>query len=88
MPGARLHPHRREDEGAVRTSPEWSADGKSVYVSRNRIRLAVFILGAGTSFGLAFLLEGLRNRRAAAPGGSKSDDATAADDDAVSLVEV
>ncbi|MBN8843139.1 MAG: PD40 domain-containing protein [Sphingomonadales bacterium] len=28
-----------EDEGAVRTSPEWSADGKSVYVSRYRIRL-------------------------------------------------
>ena len=28
-----------EDEGAVRTSPEWSADGKSVFVSRYRIRL-------------------------------------------------
>ncbi|MBJ7438081.1 MAG: PD40 domain-containing protein [Sphingopyxis sp.] len=28
-----------EDEGAVRTSPEWSADGKSVYVSRYRIRI-------------------------------------------------
>lgn len=28
-----------EDEGAVRTSPEWSADGKSVYVSRYRIRV-------------------------------------------------
>lgn len=28
-----------EDEGAVRTSPEWSADGKYVYVSRYRIRL-------------------------------------------------
>lgn len=28
-----------EDDGAVRTSPEWSADGKSVYVSRHRIRL-------------------------------------------------
>src|SRR3546814_10116147 len=28
-----------EDEGAVRTSPEWSADGKSIYVSRYRIRL-------------------------------------------------
>ncbi len=27
-----------EDDGAVRTSPEWSADGKSVYVSRYRIR--------------------------------------------------
>ena len=65
-----------------------SAVGGADYGGRNRIRLAVFILGAGTSFGLAFLLEGLRNRRAAAPGGSKSDDATAADDDAVSLVEV
>ena len=29
----------QEDEGAVRTSPEWSADGKSVFVSRYRIRL-------------------------------------------------
>jgi len=28
-----------EDEGAVRTSPEWSADGQSIYVSRYRIRL-------------------------------------------------
>ena len=28
-----------EDEGAIRTSPEWSADGKSVFVSRYRIRL-------------------------------------------------
>ncbi|MEJ6011401.1 amidohydrolase family protein [Novosphingobium aquae] len=28
-----------DDDGAVRTSPEWSADGKSVYVSRHRIRL-------------------------------------------------
>lgn len=28
-----------EDDGAVRTSPEWSADGKSVYVSRYRIRI-------------------------------------------------
>jgi len=28
-----------DDDGAVRTSPEWSADGKSVYVSRYRIRL-------------------------------------------------
>ncbi|MEG3179311.1 amidohydrolase family protein [Sphingomonas sp. LT1P40] len=28
-----------EDEGAVRTSPEWSADGKHIYVSRVRIRL-------------------------------------------------
>ena len=28
-----------EDEGAVRTSPEWSADGKSIYVSRYRIRI-------------------------------------------------
>src|SRR3546814_13926213 len=28
-----------EDEGAVRTSPEWSADGKPIYVSRYRIRL-------------------------------------------------
>lgn len=28
-----------EDEGAVRTSPEWSADGRSVYVSRYRIRI-------------------------------------------------
>lgn len=28
-----------EDDGAVRASPEWSADGKSVYVSRLRIRL-------------------------------------------------
>src|SRR3546814_3829281 len=27
------------DEGMVRTSPEWSADGTSVYVSRYRIRL-------------------------------------------------
>lgn len=27
-----------EDDGAVRTSPEWSADGKHVYVSRHRIR--------------------------------------------------
>jgi len=27
-----------EDDGAVRTSPEWSADGKHVYVSRVRIR--------------------------------------------------
>ncbi|MCP3730917.1 amidohydrolase family protein [Sphingomonas sp. MG17] len=27
------------DEGTVRTSPEWSADGKSVYVSRHRIAL-------------------------------------------------
>ncbi|WP_411339148.1 amidohydrolase family protein [Sphingopyxis sp. J-6] len=27
------------DEGEVRTSPEWSADGKSVYVSRYRIRI-------------------------------------------------
>ena len=33
-----------EDEGAVRTSPEWSADGKSVYVSRNRIRLGHYEL--------------------------------------------
>jgi Tol biopolymer transport system component len=28
----------QDDLGAVRTSPEWSADGKSVYVSRLRIR--------------------------------------------------
>jgi Tol biopolymer transport system component len=28
-----------EDDGAVRTSPEWSADGKSIFVSRHRIRL-------------------------------------------------
>lgn len=28
-----------DDEGAVRTSPEWSADGRSVYVSRYRIRI-------------------------------------------------
>lgn len=28
-----------EDDGAVRTSPEWSADGKSLYVSRYRIRI-------------------------------------------------
>lgn len=28
----------QEDDGAVRTSPEWSADGKHVYVSRYRIR--------------------------------------------------
>ncbi|MBK6413927.1 amidohydrolase family protein [Sphingopyxis sp.] len=28
-----------DDDGAVRTSPEWSADGKSVYVSRYRIRI-------------------------------------------------
>lgn len=28
-----------EDDGAVRTSPEWSADGRSVYVSRYRIRI-------------------------------------------------
>lgn len=27
-----------EDDGAVRTSPEWSADGRHVYVSRYRIR--------------------------------------------------
>lgn len=27
-----------EDDGAVRTSPEWSADGKHIYVSRVRIR--------------------------------------------------
>ncbi len=33
-----------EDEGAVRTSPEWSADGKSIYVSRNRIRLGHYEL--------------------------------------------
>ncbi|RYY28520.1 MAG: amidohydrolase [Sphingomonadales bacterium] len=28
-----------DDDGAIRTSPEWSADGKSVFVSRYRIRL-------------------------------------------------
>ncbi|MFT4053259.1 MAG: hypothetical protein QM681_02040 [Novosphingobium sp.] len=28
-----------EDEGAVRLSPEWSADGRSIFVSRHRIRL-------------------------------------------------
>jgi Tol biopolymer transport system component len=28
-----------DDEGAVRTSPAWSADGRSVYVSRYRIRI-------------------------------------------------
>lgn len=32
------------DDGAVRTSPEWSADGKSVYVSRHRIRLGHYEL--------------------------------------------
>lgn len=29
------------DDGAVRTSPEWSADGKSIYVSRHRIALGM-----------------------------------------------
>ncbi|WP_239019618.1 amidohydrolase family protein [Sphingomonas suaedae] len=33
-----------EDEGAVRTSPEWSADGKSIYVSRHRIRVGHYEL--------------------------------------------
>jgi Tol biopolymer transport system component len=28
-----------EDEGAIRSSPEWSADGRSIFVSRYRIRL-------------------------------------------------
>ncbi|WP_260582278.1 hypothetical protein [Sphingopyxis sp. PET50] len=33
-----------DDDGAVRTSPEWSADGQSVYVSRYRIRLGHYEL--------------------------------------------
>lgn len=33
-----------DDDGAVRMSPEWSADGKSVYVSRHRIRLGHYEL--------------------------------------------
>ncbi len=45
-----------------------SAVGGADYGGRGRIRVAVFVLGAGASLGLAFLLEGLRNRRAEARG--------------------
>ncbi|PKP91959.1 MAG: amidohydrolase [Alphaproteobacteria bacterium HGW-Alphaproteobacteria-16] len=34
----------QDDDGAVRTSPEWSADGKSVYVSRYRIPIGHYEL--------------------------------------------
>lgn len=56
-----------------------SAVGGADYGGRNRIRLAVLVLGTGASFGLAFVLEGLRKKRLAARHDSNQDGTGVAD---------
>lgn len=58
------------EEGTVRTSPEWSADGKSVYVSRHRIALGHYELWRhDVAGGPAELIAGIR-KDASAPRGT------------------